>query len=150
MDAARRLKGVKVVWLSWFTDSLSLWRHLDEAPYLMDDPLTHAVPISSSSPISDPHQISSDPEPDADDWDQETVKQATNPLELGTINWDDINDEVDAAMNESDSDEEGDARSDRSGMRSENVSEDDMSEDAASAIRYGDLLCHKQIHTECR
>lgn len=109
----------------------------------MDEPSTNAVPLSSSSPISDPHQISSDPEPDADDWDQETVRPSSNPLELNTINWDDINDEVDAAMNESDSDDE-DARSDRSGMKSGNISEDEMSEDSVSVVRYGDVLCAKR------
>lgn len=133
MDAARRINGIKVVWLSWFTNSLALWQRQDETPYFMDDPTTKVVP-PSSSPISDPHQISSDPEPDADDWDQETLNPTTT-IELSTINWGDINDEVDAAMNESDSDEDEDTRSDRSGMKSGNVSDEDFTDDAVSVIR---------------
>ncbi|OBZ79019.1 RNA polymerase II subunit A C-terminal domain phosphatase [Grifola frondosa] len=98
VDAARRQGGVKIVWLAWFTDSVALWQHQDETPYLMDpEPLARA-PLAS--PPSDPYQISSDPEPDADDWDE--------------VDWNAINDEVEAAMNESD-DESG------------NVSEDDGS-----------------------
>jgi RNA polymerase II subunit A-like phosphatase len=133
VDAARRINGIKVVWLSWFTNSLALWQRQDETPYFMDDPTTKVVP-PSSSPISDPHQISSDPEPDADDWDQETLNPTTT-IELSTINWGDINDEVDAAMNESDSDEDEDTRSDRSGMKSGNVSDEDFTDDAVSVIR---------------
>jgi len=134
VDAARRMNGVKVVWLSWFTDSLALWRRQDETPYLMDDPSTKVVPLNSS-PISDPNQISSDPEPDADDWDQETAGPS-NPgmLELNTIDWDDINDEVEAAMNESDSDDDEDTRSERSGVNSGSISEDDLTDETSSVI----------------
>lgn len=133
VDAARRLRGVKIVWLSWFTDSLALWKRQDETPYLMDDPSTKVVHISSS-PISDPNQISSDPEPDADDWDQETAGPS-NPglLELNRINWDDINDEVEAAMNESDSDDE-DMGSERGERKSGSMSEDDLTDETASVI----------------
>lgn len=124
--------------------------------------------------IGSPHQISSDPEPDADDWDD--VRTGTPSVEVegegkgggrvaggsdgfgggngrreggggggdqevGTgdgvsgealtleeVDWDAINDEVEAAMNESD-DEEGDGRSE--------VTEDDGSsmDDANSIIR---------------
>ena len=121
------------MWLSWFTDSLALWSRQDETPYLMDDPSTKVVPLNSS-PMSDPNQISSDPEPDADDWDQE-ITGPSNPgmLELNTIDWDDINDEVEAAMNESDSDE--DTRSERSGMNSGNISEDDLTDDTTSVVK---------------
>jgi RNA polymerase II subunit A C-terminal domain phosphatase len=138
VDAARRLKGVQVVWLSWFTDSLALWTRQDETPYLLDDPSTKVVHLSSS-PISEPNQISSDPEPDADDWDQETAR-SSNPgvLELNTINWEDINDEVEAAMNESDSEDE-DTRSEQSGRKSGSMSEDDLTDDTASVTRC--VLC---------
>jgi len=114
VDAARRFKGVKVVWL-------------------LDDPAK--VVHLSSSPISDPNQISSDPEPDTDDWDQDTTKPS-NPgmLELNTINWDDINDEVEAAMNESDSEDE-DTRSEQSGGRkSGSMSDDDLTDETTSII----------------
>lgn len=102
VDAARKRGGVKIVWLSWFTDSVALWQRQDETPYLLDAPTPSAA---SLSPNLDPHQISSDPEPDADDWDVEPV--AKNPtLELDSIDWNDVNAEVEAAMNESD-DESG-------------------------------------------
>jgi len=86
------------------------------------DPPPHA---SAASPPSDAHQISSDPEPDADDWDQERVAapEEGEGLALDEVNWDEINDEVDAAMNESDDD----GASERSGMQSGNVSEDEDS-----------------------
>lgn len=126
VDAARRRGGVHIVWLSWFTDSIALWRRQDETPYFLDDP---PAPNTSSSA----HQISSDPEPDSDDWDdtddvddadEGAAKGTGMDLELGTIDWNDINDEVDAAMNESDDDEdeEDETRSEKS-TRSEDGSE---------------------------
>lgn len=103
VDNARKRKGIKIVWLAWFTDSIAFWRHLDETPYLLDDP--HAVG-PSSSPISDPHQISSDPEPDEDDWDR-GPRDATAQIShtLSAINWSQISAEVDEALNETDDDE---------------------------------------------
>lgn len=130
VDAARKRGGIKIVWLSWFTDSIALWRRQDETPYLLDDPAIVAVQLASSSPILDPNQISSDPEPDNDDWDEEPSKPANllgvSEFDLGAIDWNDVNDEVDAAMNESDDDD--DSKSERSGMRSTNISDDEGSE----------------------
>ncbi|KAK0455901.1 hypothetical protein EV421DRAFT_1749339 [Armillaria borealis] len=86
--------GVKVVWAQWLTDCITLWRRLDESPYLMDpgvdreSVLTHGVVVRDK----DKHH-----------------HEAGNELEIGEIDWNDINDEVDAAMNESDDDEEEDA-----------------------------------------
>lgn len=128
---ARKRGGIKIVWLAWFTDSIALWRHQDETAYLLDEP-----PLAgpSSSPSAESHQISSDPEPDADDWDQDPMEtKDTTSLELGAIDWNDINDEVDAFLNESDDDD--DARSEASGMRSGNVSEDDWTDETGSAMR---------------
>jgi RNA polymerase II subunit A-like phosphatase len=62
------------VWLAWFTDSIARWERQDETPYLMDEPrsLSATAPDTASSPAPpDAQQISSDPEPDADDWDVE-------------------------------------------------------------------------------
>lgn len=131
VDAARKRGGIKIVWLAWFTESTARWRHQDETPYLLDDP---PVAGPSSSPTLDPHQISSDPEPDADDWDEAAKAAGADPtsFELDEIDWNDINDEVDAAMNESDDD---DGRSERSGMRSGNVSDDDWTDETSSVIR---------------
>ncbi|KAG6854140.1 hypothetical protein C0991_010051 [Blastosporella zonata] len=128
VDMARKRGGIKIVWLAWFTDSIATWQRQDETPYLLEEP--HAVGPSGSSPMTDSHQISSDPEPDADDWDEEVIPEAKEPgsLELAAINWDDINNEVDAFLNESDDDDE-DTRSNASGMKSGFISED---EDAGS------------------
>lgn len=91
-------------------------------------------PASPPSP-SDPHQISSDPEPDADDWDDDRRTLPGKSLALDAIDWDEINDEVDAAMNESDDD---DSKSEKSGRRSGNVSEDEGSwtDESNSIIRF--------------
>jgi RNA polymerase II subunit A C-terminal domain phosphatase len=62
------------MWLAWFTDSVARWERQDENPYLMDEPRSSsaAAPDTASSPAPpDAQQISSDPEPDADDWDVE-------------------------------------------------------------------------------
>ena len=118
------------MWLSWFTDSVALWQRQEETPYLLDDPTPSAA---SLSPNLDPHQISSDPEPDADDWDVERTVE--NPaLELTDIDWNDINEEVEAAMNESDDEDNIGSRhgSVRSGMTTDDegaVADDSRSQD---------------------
>lgn len=126
VDAARKRGGIKIVWLAWFTDSIALWRHQAETSYLLDDPSV------SGPPTLDPSQISSDPDPDGDDWDKKRVEN-TSSFELDEIDWNDINDEVEAAMNESDDDD--DVRSDRSGVRSGNASDDDWTDETNSVIR---------------
>jgi len=128
VDTARKRGGIKIVWLAWFTDCIALWRRQDENPYLLDDP-----PLAgpSSSPLTDSQQISSDPDPDGDDWDQDPGEgRDAKSLELDEINWDDINDEVEAAMRESDEDDD-DAQSDMSGMKSE----DDWTDETNSGKR---------------
>jgi len=135
VDAARKRGGIKIVWLSWFTDSVALWRRLEETPYFLDDP--HAV-NPSSSPTSDPHQISSDPEPDEDDWDREPVGTQESSFELGALDWSQINAEVDEFLNETDDDE--DARSEASVMRDGNVSEDEARDETVSTSRSVDSV----------
>ncbi len=124
VDTARKRGGIKIVWLAWFTDSIALWRRQDEKPYMLDDP-----PIpgpSSSSPAADSQLVSSDVDVDSDDWDQDPPEhKATSTLDFGAVNWDEINDEVEAFMNESDEEDEGDGRSERSGGRSAAASEDE-------------------------
>lgn len=137
VDAARRQGGIKIVWVAWFTDSINQWRRQDETPYLIDPEA--AVAVGPASPPSDPHQISSDPEPDADDWDYERAAPGKS-LELDGVDWDEINDEVEAAMNESDDDgdDEGDedeGESPKSEAKSGNVSEDDWTDESNSVIR---------------
>lgn len=112
---------------------------------------------SVASPPSDPHQISSDPEPDADDWDEDRAATGDGrdaggeSLALDEVDWDEINNEVEAAMNESDDDgeEDGDQseRSDRSGMKSGNASEDEGSwtDESNSVIRFVEMYPELQI-----
>ncbi|TBU49309.1 hypothetical protein BD309DRAFT_947794 [Dichomitus squalens] len=139
VDAARRYADVRIVWLNWLTDSLALWQRQDETPYLL-----HPAPqgeeeggraAAVGSPPSDAHQISSDPDPDADDWDEllvvdssgagegsgsrvlgalgvEGPEPAAKPrIALDEVDWAAINDEVEEAMNESDDEEGGSVKS---------------------------------------
>ncbi|CAL1694574.1 unnamed protein product [Somion occarium] len=132
VDAARRQGGIKIVWLAWFTDSIAFWRRQDETPYLMDpEPIN--VTAGPASPYSPPdaHQISSDPEPDADDWDEDgRAGPDKEGLALDEVDWEDINNEVEAAMNESD--DEG--MSERSGIRSANGSDDESMTDESNSV----------------
>ncbi|KXN90103.1 RNA polymerase II subunit A C-terminal domain phosphatase [Leucoagaricus sp. SymC.cos] len=146
VETARKRGGIKIVRPEWLNDSVALWGRQDEEPYLFYD--SSATTVSASPLISD-HQISSDPEPDADDWDLDPVELkarvaqeeseagsrggAVGALHLEEIDWNDINDEVEAAMMESD-DESIDERSERStGMRSEDEFTDEGSLGGTSA-----------------
>ncbi|KAL1951122.1 hypothetical protein VTO73DRAFT_271 [Trametes versicolor] len=167
VDAARRRGGIKIVWLAWFTDSVALWHRQDEGPYLLDpeprpDTGGGSGDARLASPPSDPQQISSDPEPDADDWDELVSTGsgtgraigalgvegpatgegagaggagATNEegLALDEVDWDQINDEVEAAMNESDDDGEGDGGSVKSGFSEDEGSMTDESNSVVSS-----------------
>jgi RNA polymerase II subunit A-like phosphatase len=115
---ARKRGGIKIVWLAWFTDSIALWSRQDEKPYFLDDP---PLATSSNPPMDNQHSGYIESE---EDQGPPLETKETGRLELAAINWDDINDEVEAAMLESD--DEDDMKSERSGMRSENVSEDEM------------------------
>ncbi|KZT08553.1 uncharacterized protein LAESUDRAFT_735745 [Laetiporus sulphureus 93-53] len=117
VDAARRQGGIKIVWLSWFTDSVALWQRQDETPYLLEPGTPPQA--SAASPPSDAHQISSDAEPGADEWGETPA----GGLELDEVDWQEVNDEVEAAMNESDED----GASEQGGTRSGNASEDEGS-----------------------
>ncbi|KAF8203863.1 hypothetical protein BJ912DRAFT_941247, partial [Pholiota molesta] len=126
VDMARKRGGIKIVWLAWFTDSIALWRRQDEKPYLLDD-----LPMSgpSSSPIAESQLISSDIDLDSDDWDQDPPEpKDAGELDFAAVNWDEINDEVEAFMNETD-DDEGE-QSD--GLQSGNISEEEWASDNGS------------------
>ncbi|THH02377.1 hypothetical protein EW145_g6760 [Phellinidium pouzarii] len=160
VEKARLLEGVFVVWLQWFTDSVARWKRQDEHNYLLDDTQSlspHAD--AASSPPSDPNAISTDTDPEAlvgDGDDEESSDHMLNAipdseslaapseglaevndvdtdadLDLGGVDWQDVNDEVDAAMMESDS-EDDDTQSvgSTSGLSSA-VSEDELVADEA-------------------
>jgi RNA polymerase II subunit A C-terminal domain phosphatase len=114
-----------IVWLAWFTDSIALWRHQKETPYLLDEGQTHTGP-NMEAIFNALHA-----EPETEDWAERRTgsREGSSSLELGEINWNDINDEVDAAMNESDDEDE---RSVRSGNVSD---EDDWTDESNSMIR---------------
>ena len=142
VETARKRGGIKIVRVEWFNDCIALWKRQDEELYLFYE--SSLAGGSNSPPVSD-HQISSDPEPDADDWDVEPVELqakvagedgemgeggggAVGALHLEEIDWNDINDEVEAAMMESD-DESVDER-----MKSEDELTDESS---VGGARYG-------------
>lgn len=136
VETARKRGGIKIVRLEWFNDCIALWKRQDEELYLFYE--ASLAGASNSPPVSD-HQISSDPEPDADDWDLEPVagedvemgegsSGAVGALHLEEIDWNDINDEVEAAMMESD-DESADER-----MKSDDELTDESS---VGGARYG-------------
>ncbi|PIL27260.1 hypothetical protein GSI_10405 [Ganoderma sinense ZZ0214-1] len=133
VDAARRCSGIHIVWLNWLTDSLALWRRQDETPYLLHPTFREdtGTPAAVASPASDAHQISSDPDPDANDWDELHVDSSAGGSGgsraigvLGVegpgpgldmdgeftpqeVDWDAANNEVDEFLNEPDDEEEG-------------------------------------------
>ncbi|KAH8835610.1 hypothetical protein DL96DRAFT_1574908 [Flagelloscypha sp. PMI_526] len=102
---AQKMGRIHIVELAWLTDSVAYWRRMDEKQFYLDGP-----PGSGSRELSfRPEEV--DGEAPAGD------------LELD-VDWADINDEVDAAMNESDDDDDDD------GMRSQ----DEWSEESNSVI----------------
>ena len=153
MDMARRRGGIKIVWLAWFSDSVALWQRQDEMPYLLDPsppPLSQGsgphtniaqAGIGADGGLRDSER---DLVPD-EDWDQEPPEiKETGTLELDSINWDDINDEVEAAMNESEDDDgdgDGDAKSERSyDMQSGHGSEEEWNDISRSVVLKGFLF----------
>ena len=153
------MPNVQVVWIQWFSDCIAQWRRQDESRYLLDEEPVPPDAVASSPP-SDPNAVSSDTDPEAlvgdgDDDDMEDVLEPNEgqppsingskpasvqegrgsaapdgELDLNEVDWQDVNDEVDAAMMESDSEDEDGGRG---STRSSVVSEDEsMMEDDAS------------------
>ncbi|KAJ4485687.1 hypothetical protein J3R30DRAFT_3441203 [Lentinula aciculospora] len=141
VDTARRRGKIKIVWLQWFTDSVALWQRQDEKRYLLDSPPAAGPSISPPTASSD-----LDLDVDDEDWDLDSpptsggvaLGVSQSAFHANEINWDDINDEVDAAMMESDDEEEEEevksVRSDRSGMHSGNASEEEWSDESNSVV----------------
>lgn len=140
VDAARRRGGIKIVWLAWFMDSVALWQRQDETHYFLEEPTSPGAPAPApaSSPTSSSQQVSSEPEPDTDEWDVEPG-EPPGTLELNEINWDDINDEVEAAMNESDDDESA-------SKKAAIASEDEWTDESNSGIRYVKRSLRVHLH----
>ncbi|TFK88665.1 hypothetical protein K466DRAFT_520487 [Polyporus arcularius HHB13444] len=161
---ARKMPYIKIVWVQWLNDSIALWQRQDETPYLIEPEPPSATEGGSgaalASPHSDPQQISSDPEPDADDWDVllegAGAGRSIGPLgvqgpggdegvELDDIDWNAINDEVDAAMNESDDD--GDGASVRSGKSDDEGSWTDETNSVISSTTSTPRLKRKRVRS---
>ncbi|KAI5124127.1 hypothetical protein M0805_000940 [Coniferiporia weirii] len=149
VEKARSLKGVFVVWVQWFSDSVAQWRRQDERKYLLDETRILSPHLDAvSSPPSDPNAISTDTDPEALVGEGDDEELLENLLSVGTnselratpgedsaevishdeiildldgVDWQDINDEVDAAMMESDS-EDGDEETRSVGSASERSS----------------------------
>ncbi|KAI0319033.1 hypothetical protein OF83DRAFT_1241216 [Amylostereum chailletii] len=155
VDAARKRRGVKIVWLAWFTDSIARWERQDEGPYLLEGARGSGegagegeeTASASPSPVLETQQISSDPEPDADDWDVDRErggkegKEGTEgeggvPVKLDEVSWEDANAELEAFLAEGDSDDEEDMDDARSSAESERLapSGEKRSEDETSSV----------------
>lgn len=153
---ARKRGGIKIVWLAWFSDSIALWQRQDETPYLLDDPshpishgagsqtsMTNASIGADGGIQSSEQHTRTDVDVGEDDWDQEPpdIKE-TGTLELGSINWDDINDEVEAAMNESDDEDGDDAKSEgHYDMQSGHISEGEWTDGNSGSFVSNIILC---------
>lgn len=101
VDAARRKGDAHIVWVQWFLDSTSVWHVQEETPYLVDAEADRkyrgrevSAPLSAAAREPTP--------PDSD----EAMNGGFDEEELGTVDvdWDAINAEVEAAMNETDDD----------------------------------------------
>ncbi|PFH49674.1 hypothetical protein AMATHDRAFT_147139 [Amanita thiersii Skay4041] len=142
VEHARKQGGIKIVWLAWFTDSVALWRRQEENPYLLDELPASASSVTAptSSPATSSSQlVSSEPDPDTDELDLDPG-EPPGRLELGEIDWGDINDEVEAAMNESD-----DPGEEMELRRSEMGSEDDWTDDSISGGKATPTLKRKRF-----
>ncbi|KAJ2927695.1 hypothetical protein H1R20_g9386, partial [Candolleomyces eurysporus] len=105
VDQARKRGNIAIVSQLWLTESIGQWRKMDEKPYLLEEmevhhPVTHPP---TSSPVMDIHHLpAEDPEMDEDEgWHKDPSE-----LDTAAIDWDEINAEVDAAMDESDDEED--------------------------------------------
>ncbi|KLO11343.1 hypothetical protein SCHPADRAFT_906128 [Schizopora paradoxa] len=145
VEAARQRGNIFVVWLTWFSDSIAHWRRMDEKLYLLDENRAGSPTApTASSPPSDPNIISTDTDPEdlVDDDEpgfeprdipEGAVATPEVPLALDDVDWQDVNDEVELAMLESDSEDEengseagGSSSRRNSGSRASSVmSEDD-------------------------
>jgi RNA polymerase II subunit A-like phosphatase len=128
-----------IVGLSWLTSCIALWRRVDETPHLLED-TPAAAPGHSSSTTTE--QQSAPAEGSTSEFNEgdgagDGTGEETESFAINEINWADINDEVEAAMNESDDgdDDDGDDDdSDMSAMRSGNVSENEVSRNAHDGV----------------
>ncbi|KAF7307500.1 RNA polymerase II subunit A C-terminal domain phosphatase [Mycena indigotica] len=124
-DTAMRRGGIYVIRSEWFADCLNLLARQDETRYLLEGVRAPIPTVGvSANPSSTAAPTTIEKEDEDEEWDES--RPADGSLALDAINWDDINDEVDAAMNESD-DEDG-GKSERSVM-----SEDEWDRDNSSA-----------------
>ncbi|KAI8929943.1 hypothetical protein BC831DRAFT_441660 [Entophlyctis helioformis] len=113
VNAARKLKGVAVVRVEWLTDSIKSWKRADELSYLLDPEIV---------PLDFDFGDSRGPAPAIDEdelliaagkWDHADDVFGM----VGRDDWKTMDDEVERAMMESDSDEDagGDKVADRDG-----------------------------------
>ncbi|EFI28712.1 RNA polymerase II subunit A domain phosphatase [Coprinopsis cinerea okayama7 len=120
VDMARKRGGILVVSQGWLADSIAQWRRMDEKPYLLDDPSFPVLDLPATETTT--HDT-----PTADDdmfGISDTMTTGAPLIDLSASDWADLNDEVEAAMNESDDgDDDEDGMMD--GYRSENASEAD-------------------------
>jgi RNA polymerase II subunit A C-terminal domain phosphatase len=148
VDMARRIGGIKIVYPAWLTDSIAYWRRQDETPYFLDDPPTSPVAGPSRSPTSPikPLSLSLPVPPEMAEegehiWDLEEGESDlgthggggadSGNLELGDVDWNDANAELEAFMNESDDGDEAGG---------EGMDDDGYDDDVNSVDRFVSVL----------
>jgi RNA polymerase II subunit A-like phosphatase len=108
VNAARKRKSVKILWISWFLDCVSEWKRLPPTgKYRMtfeeDDAYVTAENPSSDGADPNGHAPADDEEEEAEE-DEAHPNQVTHDMEF----WEDIDKEVDDFLNESEDDEDED------------------------------------------
>ncbi|KZV96826.1 hypothetical protein EXIGLDRAFT_704804 [Exidia glandulosa HHB12029] len=112
VDAARRRGDAHIVWVQWFLDSTSVWHAQDVRPYLVDVEADHNYrsrrerKVSSASAPAEETRSTTPPPAEQEDEEAAMMNGGFDEEELGTVDvdWDAINAEVEAAMNETDDD----------------------------------------------
>lgn len=104
VNSARLRKDVTIVWASWLSDSIALWRRQREEDYAVDiGPSTLPLPTKVDP---DPPPIPTPPTIE-DDIDVDAVNGEEGSEGAVELDWDDADRELEDMLNETDSDTEG-------------------------------------------
>ncbi|TFK26667.1 hypothetical protein FA15DRAFT_263986 [Coprinopsis marcescibilis] len=128
VDQARKRGNIAIVTAGWLSNSIAYWHRADETQYLLEDP-TPTAPgssMTSKQPKPQNQQAEQSLDDDTDDDSPQVQGGAPSSLQLNDIDWDDLNNEVNLAMEESD--DEDDSKSTKSA-----VSEGDYADDVSIA-----------------
>ncbi|KAH6917087.1 hypothetical protein BKA70DRAFT_1382097 [Coprinopsis sp. MPI-PUGE-AT-0042] len=107
VDMARKRGGIAIVSQAWLSESIAQWRRMDETPYLFEDATPSVAPVEGTKSHHHPGMLdngdtngehhSKDGGIDDDEaGDDEIAEDA--PVNIESLSWFDINDEIDGAM----------------------------------------------------